>query len=639
MRNKRIFISGGAGVIGTALVQQLLAQGADLFIGDLKTCPKQWLGKVKYRQGDLNTLTLEELQTFNPEFFFHLAATFERSDESYSFFEENFNHNIKLSHWLIHLLKQLTSLKRVIFASSYLIYDRHLYEFETVQAQPTVLEENASILPRNLCGSAKWMHEQELQFLDHFLHQTLSCLSVRIFRVYGRHSRDIISRWIRAALQDEVLTVYQPDGQFDYIFADDVATGLLKLAQTEAKGIVNLGKGHARSIHEVIAILKKYFPNLKTKIVASSIAIEQSQASLSRLNQLIQWQPAYSLETAIPLLIEEEKKQLTQELKAFDHSAVLITSISKKMPLICAVREAADKLGKFQIIHGCDSDLWCVGQYGVDYFWHCPPLDAITLEEIVSYCQKNQITTIIPTRDADCEFYAKHLAFFEKRGIYPLVSSKETIQHCLDKLDFAEYLQQAHYPAIPTFLSIESLKTTQWIVKEQKGAGSKNLGLNLNREEALQHAAHLAFPIFQPYIEGVEWSVDVYRSWEGRVKGCVARQRNYVVQGESQVTTTCTYPALEHLCQELANYLDIKGCAVFQVIEDKENRFHVIECNPRFGGASTASIAVGLDSFFWFFIERLGIRLQDYPFLRQQGEIRQIRYLTDRLYPWSSYST
>src|SRR4029077_10055971 len=96
-------------------------------VGDLKPCPKSWLGKVKYRQGDLNTMAGHELATFDPEVYFHLAATFERSEETYFSFEENFHHNIKLSHYLLSCLKNIPSLERVIFASSYLIYDPALY--------------------------------------------------------------------------------------------------------------------------------------------------------------------------------------------------------------------------------------------------------------------------------------------------------------------------------------------------------------------------------------------------------------------------------------------------------------------------------------------------------------------------------
>lgn len=637
MENKRILISGGAGVIGTALVEALLKEGADVFVGDLKPCPKSWLGKVKYRQGDLNTVDKHELVDFDPEIFFHLAATFERSEESYPFFEENFHHNVLLSHALMSCLKDLHSLKRVIFASSYLIYDPTLYLFDRPQKKPTPLSEESPIYPRNICGAAKLFHELELRFLNHFFSHKISSVAARIFRVYGRSSRDIVSRWIRAALREEILSIYQADGIFDYIFADDVAEGLIKLAEVDYEGIVNFGSGHSRSIADVIQVLRQHFPNLKTQEVDSSFPFESSQANISRLFSLTGWQPPHTLEMAIPKLIEFEKKELETHAVNVEHVNVFITSISKKIPLISAVRNAAEKLGEFQKIYGCDSHLFCIGQYEVDEFWHCPPLAEVTFDQILSYCQENHITAIIPTRNGDLEFYALHRSDLIHHGIHTMVSSFETINTCLDKKKFSEVLLKNRFPAIPTYSSLSDLPSMHLVVKERKGAGSQQMRIDVSKTEAVDFASYLKDPIFQPYIKGQEWSVDVYRSFEGRVKGCVARQRNSVVAGESQVTTTLHYPELEHLCHKMADKLEIQGHAIFQIIEDENGNFHVIECNPRFGGASSASIAVGLDSFFWFFIECLGISLNDYPFNRIKGEIRQIRYATDRIIPWSSY--
>jgi RimJ/RimL family protein N-acetyltransferase len=344
-----------------------------------------------------------------------------------------------------------------------------------------------------------------------------------------------------------------------------------------------------------------------------------------------------ALQTAFPKLVDVEKSEHDNGHQIVEHPAVLISSISKKMPLIEAVRHATNKLGKFQTIHGYDSDAFCLGQYGVDQFWHSSLLNEMEPEQIIAYCQQNRITAIIPTRDADLEFYAYHSSLFHKWGIQPMVSPLETIFTCSDKKKFAEVLLKDRFPVIPTFLSPDNLEASSYVVKERKGAGSQLLGLDLTREEALRQSCHLKEPIFQPYIKGQEWSVDVYRSFKGDVKRSVARQRNTVVNGESQVTTTVHYPKLEHLCQEMAEKLNIRGPAVFQVIENGNGNFHVIECNPRFGGASTASIAVGWDVFFWFFVECLSLSIHDYPFLRHKGEIRQIRYLTDRLLPWSSY--
>ena len=142
------------------------------------------------------------------------------------------------------------------------------------------------------------------------------------------------------------------------------------------------------------------------------------------------------------------------------------------MPLIEAVRKAAKKWGKIHLIHGSDSSPECIGQYGVDRFWHCPPLDRSTAEDVISYCHRHQITFIIPTRDADLEFYARHRELFLQEGISPMVSSLETIERCLDKKRFSDDLIASHYPAIPTFCSPEGLAFHSCVVKERRGAGS-----------------------------------------------------------------------------------------------------------------------------------------------------------------------
>ena len=61
----KIFISGGAGVIGQELVKILYNEGAELFIGDLKKKPKSFKDDIVYRQGDLNHIKEEELIDFN----------------------------------------------------------------------------------------------------------------------------------------------------------------------------------------------------------------------------------------------------------------------------------------------------------------------------------------------------------------------------------------------------------------------------------------------------------------------------------------------------------------------------------------------------------------------------------------------
>lgn len=316
-------------------------------------------------------------------------------------------------------------------------------------------------------------------------------------------------------------------------------------------------------------------------------------------------------------------------------TGVLITSISNKIPLIQAVR----KSGVFEKLHGCDSNPLCVGRYEVDTFWECPPTDVLTINSVIDYCLKHTIKAIIPTRNGELPFYAQHAATFAQKGIHVMVSGTEAISTCLDKLQFAQKLIAKQFPAIPTTVNIDDLKSSLFVVKERHGAGALQIGIALTREQAIAHSKQLQEPVFQPYVAGKEWSVDLYRTWEGEVKGAVARLRDYVVHGEAQVTTTCSNVHLEELCGSLMTFLSLYGHAVFQVIEDPQGRFHVVECNPRFGGASTASLAVGLDSFRWFLMESLGMDLKKVPFNRFEGEIRQVRHPADTITPMTEVPT
>lgn len=630
MSFKRVFISGGAGVIGRELVEKLLSREVTIFVGDLKSCPPEWRGKLLYRRGDLNTISREEISAFAPDLFIHLAATFERSAESPAFLDENFHHNIRLSHHLLSCLKECSSLKKIVFASSYLVYDPTLYLIPNSPSAPEVLHEDSAVKPRNLCGAAKLFHEEELRLATRDM--PVNVVSARIFRVYGRGSRDVISRWIQAAIQNETLNVYHSENLFDYIYAEDVAEALLRLSQSNFSGIVNVGSGQSRSVSDVLSILRKNFPklNISEEQAPPGDLFEASQADISRLTEVTGWSPEYPLEAAIPKLIAFEKRSMPMTKSISGTNGVLITSISKKVPLIKAVFHAAEKIGSFNSIHGSDCNPDVLGKYFLDHFWNCPQLKLMKADLLLDYCQQHQIRAIIPTRDAELTLYASLKKDFAKKHIHIMVSDPETINRCMDKKEFADWLNEHSFPGIPTALSIKEIQADHYVVKERFGAGSRTLGLRLNAAEAHIHSKHLEQPIYQPYIEGFEYSVDLYRDKAGNVKGCVARERNIVIGGESQVTTTVHKPEMEKLCIHIAHALDLYGHAVFQLIESNKGSLHIVECNPRFGGASTASVAAGLDSFYWFLLESLGESLQNYPFFRHT-DVKQVRYPADRL--------
>jgi nucleoside-diphosphate-sugar epimerase len=259
---------------------------------------------------DLAVDSYDELIEFKPEVIIHLAAAFERSGESPDFWGTNWHDNNLVSHRLVDFIKQLPSLEVFVFASSYLLYNPSLYLSNTQRDGVTYLREDDVIIPRNLCGASKFYTEREIEFVRKVVKPELRQVNARIYRVYGRGSKDVISRWIRNGLANENIETYNKDNQFDYIFAGDVAEGLLVLAENgNAMGNVNLGSGVARSVNDVLNIL------LDLNILDESLIIdkgvtedfEASCADLTRLKSLTGWVPPTDLKTGIKKIIDYER--------------------------------------------------------------------------------------------------------------------------------------------------------------------------------------------------------------------------------------------------------------------------------------------------------------------------------------------
>jgi carbamoyl-phosphate synthase large subunit len=206
----------------------------------------------------------------------------------------------------------------------------------------------------------------------------------------------------------------------------------------------------------------------------------------------------------------------------------------------------------------------------------------------------------------------------------------------LDKLEFSEFGKKERLDFIPTSLSISQLDSETFVVKERFGAGGNGIGINLDKEAALTHAYKLDAPIFQPFIKGIEISIDAYLTRKNEVKGLVLRRRDIVENGESKVTSTFRSSEIEKQCAVILSALELTGPVVMQCLIDDTGNLSVIECNARFGGASTTGIMAGLDPFYWGIIETTGDDLENYTFNRSERDIRQIR-VTEDIYEYDSY--
>jgi carbamoyl-phosphate synthase large subunit len=79
-----------------------------------------------------------------------------------------------------------------------------------------------------------------------------------------------------------------------------------------------------------------------------------------------------------------------------------------------------------------------------------------------------------------------------------------------------------------------------------------------------------------------------------------------VVNGESHETVTFSNPEwAQKIIQTFSMIAGLKGHVLAQVIIDNEENLHLVEINPRLGGASPLSIAAGLNSIKWSLLEFL----------------------------------
>jgi carbamoyl-phosphate synthase large subunit len=102
-----------------------------------------------------------------------------------------------------------------------------------------------------------------------------------------------------------------------------------------------------------------------------------------------------------------------------------------------------------------------------------------------------------------------------------------------------------------------------------------------------------------------------------------------VTAGESQVTTTFRDARLEADAARILKALHLCGPSVLQAFV-VDGELQVIECKPRFGGASMATLAVGLNGLYWSLSEVLGDPAPT-VFHRRCAAIRKVRRPTDRV--------
>lgn len=267
----KILVTGSEGKIAKEVIKKL--QDHELLLVDKKSgC-------------NLAFDNLDHIKQFRPEIIIHLAASFERTDETPEFHKINYEDNILATYRLNQIIASLDYCpKQYIFASSYLVYEPNLYLSDKPLRTARMLSEVDELNPRNLIGASKLYAEKEIDYIQRNIHKDMLVTHARIFRVFGDGGQEFISRCIEWKKIGVPVDLWKPENRFDYISAENCASALVCLFGLG--GVYNVGTGQATSILDVMKAIDP-----KVRHITKDDLYESSCADISLIKEKVGWVP------------------------------------------------------------------------------------------------------------------------------------------------------------------------------------------------------------------------------------------------------------------------------------------------------------------------------------------------------------
>jgi UDP-glucose 4-epimerase len=253
----RVVVTGGAGFIGSHLVDALLERGADVVVADhLRRSPRPWVAEALQRGMRLHAADVRDLvalrrafEAAQPDVVMHLAA---QVDVRQSIADPALDAQVNVAGTVSVLeAARETGARRVLMASTAAVYG-------DPQAIPT--PEAAPIAPLSPYGTSKAAAEWYLGQYQR-LHG-ISTLALRMANVYGPRQdphgeAGVISIFCGISTAGGRATVYGSGRQTrDYVFVDDAVAAWLAAAETDATGALNVSTGVETSVLDVLEALE-----------------------------------------------------------------------------------------------------------------------------------------------------------------------------------------------------------------------------------------------------------------------------------------------------------------------------------------------------------------------------------------------
>jgi GDP-L-fucose synthase len=262
--NQKVLVTGGAGMVGRALVSKLLKLGAQVEIADLHK-PSDLEPEVKFTKGDLRYLNVCEEICKDKDYVFNIIGV-KGSPKACA--EQPADFMVPMLQFNTNMMEaaRKANVKWYLYTSSVGVYSPAdvFYEDDVWKTFPSPNDKFA--------GWAKRIGELQAEaYAIQYGSKNISV--VRPANIFGKYDNFnpvnsmVVPSLIRKAQENDILEVWGDGTPIrDFIFADDVAEAMIQCVQKQVTEPINLGSGKGFTIKEVVDMVVKHSgKNLEVK--------------------------------------------------------------------------------------------------------------------------------------------------------------------------------------------------------------------------------------------------------------------------------------------------------------------------------------------------------------------------------------
>lgn len=241
-----------------------------------------------------------------------------------------------------------------------------------------------------------------------------------------------------------------------------------------------------------------------------------------------------------------------------------------------------------------DSDPLSAGFYMVHDFCVMPLVkdEDEFIDELFQNVREYGVDLLMPSSGYDIHLYSKYKSELKDMGAVAVVSEPKNLEICIDKLRTYDFLK-TDFQLPFTTTDPKEIGRFPVIAKPRFGKGSRNVIKIENEQELRFVASQFKDMIFQEFLPGTEYTVDVLSDLEGNAIFAVPRIRLQTKEGISTKGKVIHHPFLEQECMKIAEAVGIKGPCCIQMKESAEGKLKLVEINPRMGGGTIFSALAG----------------------------------------------